>query len=150
MSLPDVEESPVTNSSPALSLQNTIFVPDTLRVGVLLAQGFEGPGVSKLAEQLTAAKLRVVFEHDTLGMVNGTEGVTYEVHDSFLTRSPLGYDGIVIVGSGSITPYFTNTAQKFTTDIYNHFKPIGIVQNGGAVLESLGLNRPSFLNPAMV
>ncbi|ACL19089.1 Catalase [Desulfitobacterium hafniense DCB-2] len=174
----DVEESPVTKSSPALSLHNTIFVPDTLRVAVFLAQGFDGPGVSKVLETLAEAKLRVVIVHDTLGKVSGTEGVTYEVHDSFLTGSPLVYDGILIVGSGNITPYFTYTAQKFTTDIYNHFKPIGIIQKGDAVLEPLGLladegivtdsgpdfagrfikamakqrfwNRPSFLYPAMV
>lgn len=176
--VPDVEESPVTKSSPALSLQNTIFVPDTLRVGVFLAQGFDGPSVSKLLKALSEAKLRIIIVHDTLGTVSGTEGVSYEVHDSFLTGSPLVYDGILIVGSGNITPHFTYAAQKFTKDIYNHFKPIGVAQNGDAVLEPLGLshdegivtdsdsdfagrfinamakqrfwNRPSFLYPAIV
>jgi len=176
--VPDVEESPVTKSSPALSLHNTIFVPDTLRVGVFLAQGFDGPSISKLLEALSEAKLRVAIVHDTLGTVSGTKDISYEVHDSFLTGSPLVYDGILIVGSGNITPHFTYTAQKFTMDIYNHFKPIGIVHNGDALLEPLGLlhdegivtdsdpefasrfikamaqqrfwNRPSFLYPAMV
>jgi len=176
--VPDVAESPVTKSSPALSLMNTRFVTDTLRVGVLLAQGFDSSGVSQLLAALAAAKVTVVIIHDALGTVSGTEGVTYEVNDSFLTGSPLVYDGIVIVGSGNVTPYFVHTAQKYTMDIYSHFKPIGIMQNGAAVLEPLGLspdegivtdadsgfadrfvqalskqrfwNRSSFLYPAMV
>ncbi|WP_341302768.1 catalase [Lysinibacillus sp. FSL H8-0500] len=147
--VPDVPESTVTKSSPALSLMNTTFVPDTLRVGVFLAEGFDGPSVKKLLDTLVKAKLQIVIVHDRLGTVTGTEGVQYEVDDSFLTGSSLTYDGVLIVGSGNITPYFTYEAQKYTVNIYNHFKPIATMQNGEAVLEPLNLvydNRIGVMN----
>lgn len=48
VTVPDVEESAVTKSLPAVSLQNTTFVADTLKVAVFLAEGFPGKEVDAL------------------------------------------------------------------------------------------------------
>lgn len=139
--VPDVKESQETKSSPTVSLRNTTFVPDTLRVGVFLAEGFEGPKVKSLIEKLIASKLQPVIIHDALGTVHGTDGIEYAVEDSFLTGTPLTYDGVLIVGSGTISPYFKHTANLFTTEVYNHFKPIGTFQDGASIIKSLNLKR---------
>lgn len=73
----DVEESTATKSSPAISLMNTNFVTDTLKVAVFLAEGFPGKEVDALLQQWKKAGMHPVIVTNQLGEVSGSDGITY-------------------------------------------------------------------------
>lgn len=138
--VPDVEESNVTKSSPAVSLLNTTFVADTLKVAVFLAEGFPGNEVDALLQQWKSAKLHPVIVSNNLGEVSGSGGVKYMVDQSFLTGSPLHYDGVYLVGGPGADDYFNSQARKFIGDMYNHFKPVGARKECVQMLDDMGIN----------
>ncbi|MFB9278775.1 catalase [Cohnella cellulosilytica] len=140
VTVPEVEESTVTRSTPAVSLMNTIFVADTLKIGVFLADGFPGHEVESILKQWKDAKLHPVIVSNNLGEVSGTGGVKLKVEQSFLTGSPLKYDGVYLVGGTGADDYFHNQARKFIGVVYTHFKPIGARKECISLLEDMDIN----------
>ena len=55
--MPNVNESKVTSSSPALSLMNTVYRPDTLKVAVIVDHGFNGRELSTVINAMKSAGL---------------------------------------------------------------------------------------------
>ncbi|MGR4032083.1 catalase, partial [Bacillus sp. ZZQ-131] len=86
--VPNVQESNVTKSSPALSMANTTFSPNTLRVGVIVANGYDGPSAQYIINQFKQVGLQPVIVSERLGIVQGTSNGHWEVNDTFLTGSP--------------------------------------------------------------
>jgi catalase len=74
-----------------------------------------------------------------LGTVKGTNGVEFKVDDSFLTGSPLLYDGLYIVGGQEGNDYTLRKTIAFVSETYRHFKPIGASQDGAAIIQPLGI-----------
>nr|WP_239588175.1 DJ-1/PfpI family protein [Gracilibacillus alcaliphilus] len=105
-------------------MQNTNFVADTLKVTVFLAEGFLGSDVDSLIKQWTEAGMHPVIVSDNFGEVSSSEGYTYKVDQSFLTGSPLSYEGVYLVGGSEANDYFYHQARKFIREMYKHFKPI--------------------------
>ena len=68
----------------------------------------------------------------------GTPNGQWEVNDTFLTGSPLLYDGLLLIG-GEMDDHFLNKASSFVVESYNHFKPIGSFQNGSSIIQSLNI-----------
>ncbi|WP_211747766.1 catalase [Paenibacillus sp. Marseille-Q4541] len=135
----DVPESPVTDSSPALSMANTRFLPNTLKVGVMVDEGFKGDETRRILEQLIRSGLKPVIVSVRNGMIRDDKGEQWTVNASFLTGSPLLYDGLYLVGSDNADPYFNNRARAFIVESYNHFKPIGSSPSGEKLLRELGV-----------
>ncbi|PFP05729.1 catalase [Bacillus thuringiensis] len=136
--VPNVQESNVTKSSPALSMANTTFSPNTLRVGVIVANGYDGPSAQYIINQFKQVGLQPVIVSERLGIVQGTPNGQWEVNDTFLTGSPLLYDGLLLIG-GKMDDHFLNKASSFVVESYNHFKPIGSLQNGSSIIQSLNI-----------
>ncbi|MBK3493471.1 catalase [Viridibacillus sp. YIM B01967] len=144
--VPNVQESQVTKSSPALSLFNTKVFPNTLKVGVILETGFNGRETSYFLEQWKQAGLQPVIIHDELGVVRGTDGVELKVDDSFLTGSPLLYDGLYIGAGQDVSDNFLWKTKSYVIETYNHFKPIGASKLAAPILQSIGiLGKPGVL-----
>lgn len=144
--VPKVPESQVKKSSPALSLFNTKLSPKTLKVGVILESGFNGRETNYLLEQWKKVGLQPVIVHDELGVVKGTDGVELKVDQSFLTGSPLLYDGLYVGVSTNANENTQWKTKSFVIDTYNHFKPIGASEAAAPILESLGiLGKPGVL-----
>lgn len=134
--VPNIQESNVTKSSPALSMENTTFSPNTLRVGVIVANEYDGQHAQYIINQLKQVGLQPVIISEKLGTVQGTQNSRWEVNDTFLTGSPLLYDGLLLIGS-KMDDHFLNKASSFVVESYNHFKPIGAFQNGSTIIQSL-------------
>jgi catalase len=136
---PNVQESQVTKSSSALSMANTKFLPNTLRIGVIVGEGFDGQSTQYILDQLIQVGLQPVIINARLGTVKGTNGVELKVDDSFLTGSPLLYDGLYIVGGQEENDYSLRKTITFVGETYKHFKPIGASQDGAAIIQPLGI-----------
>ena len=61
----------VTASSPALSQANTVKLPYTLKVGVLIGDGFDANEVGEVLKYLTRQGVRYSIISDRLGVVIG-------------------------------------------------------------------------------
>ncbi len=86
-----------------------------------------------------------VIVSERLGIVQGTPNGQWEVNDTFLTGSPLLYDGLLLIG-GEMDDHFLNKASSFVVESYNHFKPIGSFQNGSSIIQSLNIEgKPGIL-----
>nr|WP_026681850.1 catalase [Priestia megaterium] len=138
--IPDVEASTVTKKSPAVSMANTIFRPDTLRVGVIIAQGFNESVTRAILNQWKAVGLQPVIIAKDLGTVTGENGEKWKVDNSFLTGSPLLYDGLYVVGGDHMGNDFIWKTKSYVVESYNHYKPIGASEEASTIIESLGID----------
>src|SRR5690625_2263988 len=74
---------PVTKSSPVLSLTNTLYYPNTLKVAVLVGNDFNGKEVKSTLDILKKNGVFVEVVSDRLGTLRGTDGVTLNVDKPF-------------------------------------------------------------------
>ncbi|ASV69816.1 catalase HPII [Cytobacillus kochii] len=140
---PNVKESSETASSKALSMANTTFSPATLKVGIIVADQYDAAIVRPLLQQLLAAKTRPFIISETQETLNGTDGSTLQVDDSFLTGSPLVYDSLFVVSGRGATPHFNQKAKSYIIEQYNHYKPIGSSRSGMYLIQEVGIiNKP--------
>ncbi|GEN87654.1 catalase [Oceanobacillus sojae] len=142
----DIQESDVTASSPALSMRNTIFTADTLKVGVIIDEQYDSNALEAAMASWKKAGLQPVFVSSKLGTLQGTGGDTISVDDTFLTGSPLLYDGLFVIGGPYATRDFHFMANQFIVDQFNHYKPIGGIGEGAEWIEEIHLqDRPGVL-----
>lgn len=128
---PTGEQSQVTASSPALSQENTIKVPQTLKVAVLIGNGFNLPEVEKTIKTLRQYGVDYTIVSEQLGTIRSADGQKVRVNETFLTTAPVLFDSLYVVGGAA------NNQAKFNSDIayfideaFKHYKPIGIATSG--------------------
>ncbi|KXH84034.1 catalase [Sporosarcina sp. HYO08] len=130
--------STITESSPALSQQNTIFTPSTRKVAVILADGFNGPDVKYVIERLIDSGLTPEFISENQGEVIGTNGVTFNVDHTFLTAKSVQFDAVYVVNGSKTSKKFNKDAAYFVDEAFSHYKPIGATHQG---IQLLTLNK---------
>ena len=138
--VPNVNESKVTSSSPALSLMNTVYRPDTLKVAVIVDHGFNGRELSTVINAMKSAGLQPTFISEKQGKLEGTNGVQVNIKHKFLTDAPVVYDGVYVVGGPNMSETFQYKTRQFVIEQYNHYKPIGASQYGQSVIGQLGID----------
>ncbi|MER2090010.1 MAG: DJ-1/PfpI family protein, partial [Sporosarcina sp.] len=128
---PTGEQVNVTASSPALSQENTIKVPYTLKVGVLIGNGFTGAEVKKTVKTLRKYGVTLDIVGEKQGKVRGTDGLTVMVNDTFLTMDPVLFDALYVVGgTADNQAKFNFDIQYFINESFRHYKPIGFASTG--------------------
>lgn len=127
-------EPNITKVSPALSQENTAKKLDTLKVAVILADGFQG-GIIETLDLLRSKKLDIEIVSDKLGMVKGTDNRELEVPHTFLTVSSVLFDVILAVGGSNINQKFDQDATNFIKEAFMHYKPIGAIYEGARWLQ---------------
>lgn len=138
-----IKQSDVTKSSPALSLMNTNFLPNTLKVAIIVGNGYGGNALESLLESLKEVELKPYIISERLGRITADNGDTLNVDATFLTTSPVLYDGLLVVGGDHINDQFAYEAGNFITEQFNHYKPIGGMEEGATLIQQLGIaNRP--------
>lgn len=141
-----IPESDVTASSPALSMQNTVFRTDTLKVGVIIDEQYDSNALKNAMASWEKAGLEPVFVSRRLGTLEGTNGDSLSVDETFLTGSPLLYDGLFVIGGPYATRDFHFMTNQFIVHQFNHYKPIGGIDEGAKWIEEIHLqNRPGVL-----
>jgi catalase len=134
-----VGQSP--DPSPALSLIPSAPGPIAGRViGVLVADGVDDAGLTKVRKALEAEGAQVVVIAPRGGSVSGTSGKV-EVTKSSLTTRSVEYDALLVAGGKSAQsvgadPY----AAVNLGEAFRHHKPVAAWGEGTGVLDALGIS----------
>lgn len=127
------ECSPATTeaTSPALSMKNTIFVPETLKVAVLIGDGFDSTVIGNAVRSLRNAGVTVDIISERIGTVKGTGGKTAVSNQTFITASSVLYDSLFVGGgtSGNAAE-FNSYMRNYIEEAWQHFKPIAFTNDG--------------------
>jgi catalase len=128
---PTGEQSQVTASSPALSQANTIKVPQTLKVAVLIGNGFNLPEVEMTIKTLRHYGVDYTIVSEKFGVIRSSEGQKVRVNETFLTTAPVLFDSLYVVGgtANNQAKLYSDIAY-FIDEAYKHYKPIGIATSG--------------------
>ena len=134
---PTGEQVNVNASSPALSQENTIRVPYTLKVGVLIGNDFNGAEVKKVVKTLRKYGVTVDIIGEKLGKVRGADGLAVIVNGTFLTMDPVLFDALYVVGgTAENQSKFDYDIEYFIDEAFKHYKPIGIASSGVPFFEA--------------
>lgn len=127
---------PVSTSYPSLSQYNTPSYANTLKVGVLIGNGFNGNEVTSVLDTLEQNGIFIEIVSETLGTVTGADGTKLKVHETFLTSSPYLLDTLYVVGGTSKNAAkFNSNMTKFIRVAYEHYKPIGVATTGESFID---------------
>ncbi len=132
--------------SPALSQENTVKKPDSLKVAVWVTEGFDSAAVSELVDALKKAKAIPEIVSYKLGIIKGTDS-TVEAKKTHLTAASVLYDGAVYAGGKTPDdPMFLPNFGDFAKDTFNHYKPFAVLSAAKDWLpEKVKLDEPGIL-----
>lgn len=131
VSRPSGTNVPVSTSYPSLSQTSTPKFAYSLKVGVLIGDGFNASEVTQTLKTLEEYGVFVVIVSDTLGTLTGDDGTKIEVDETFLTTSPYLLDALYIVGGHSkVQEKFNYEINEYLQVAYKHYKPIGVASTG--------------------
>ncbi|WP_040227270.1 catalase [Bhargavaea cecembensis] len=134
---PEGTNVPVSTSYASLSQATSPKYAYTQKVGVLVANGFDGQEVSRTLKTLEKYGVFVVIIAETLGTVTGSDGTKLKVNETYLTSSPYLVDALYVVGGKSKNPEKFNYDLTYYIDVaYKHYKPIGVSAGGQSFLET--------------
>lgn len=132
---------PVSTSYPSLSQANTPRYAATQKVGVLIANDFNGQEVMNILQLFKQNKIFFQIISDKLGTVTGNDGTTIKVTHTFITTSPYLVDSLYVVGGKSnYQDKFDQNVADFVYNAYTHFKPIGIASTGQLYIQTSSKN----------
>ncbi|WP_313892239.1 catalase [Psychrobacillus sp.] len=124
-------QSEETASSPALSQKNTIKVPQTLKVAVLIGNGFDLDEVEAVIKTLRRFGVQYSIVAQRLGVIKSEEGHKVKVNETFLTTAPVLFDSLYVVGGKADNQAkFNSDMTYFINEAFKHFKPIGFAASG--------------------
>lgn len=128
---------PVSTSYPSLSQASTPKYAATLKVGVLIGNGFNGQEVSSVLNFLEKNGVFIEIVSDTLRPVTGADGTKLRVTQTFLTASPYLFDSLYVVGGQTKNQNkFNHDVNDFINVAYKHFKPIGVASTGNSLVQA--------------
>jgi len=106
-------------------------LPYTLKVGVLIGDGFDANEVGEVLKYLTRQGVRYSIISDRLGVVTGNNGVQLTATDTFITTDAVLFDSLYVVGvKASNQAKFNTYIVNYINEAYRHFKPIGFAATG--------------------
>jgi catalase len=132
---PSTKQVSVSTSSPALSQANTPHYPHTMRVGVLIGNGFLDQEVIPTVKTLVEHGVFVEFISDRLGKVTGSQGTTITLDQTFYATNHVLYDSLYVVGGRTQNQTaFDWYVKDFIQGTYKYYKPIGVATTGEAYM----------------
>ena len=127
--IPKGEPSKYNKISSALSQENTIKKSDTLKVGVILSEGYNADEFNTMMKALNAAKTMPEIIGSNLSPIKGSDGTNQLPKHSLLSADPVLFDAICVLGSDNVDPDFKMRGKIFIEVTYRHFKPILVSQS---------------------
>jgi catalase len=123
----EVEESKVTDSSPAISQLNTAKGVATRKIAVLVHNGFDGMDLKQALVAFDQAGLTAEIVSENQGKIKSANGAELKVDQTFLTTDSVLYDAIYLAsGQQSVDALKKlNKVNEFIMDTFNHYKAIG-------------------------
>jgi catalase len=138
-------ESGATNSSPALSQEKTIKVPDTRKVAVLVEDGYNAAQLNPFLIALEEAGMMPEVVSHTLSPLKSDDGHELEVDHTFLTSDSVLFDSIYIAGGTKSRDLLLQKKEAiaFLKEGFSHFKAIGAAYEAAEILEAAGIGNGS-------
>lgn len=132
--------------SPALSMERTPKYPDTLRVAVLIADGFHSDTVMEVLKALSEAGVQPYLVSEQLGPVEGKDGIQLEATKTFLTGDSVLFDAVYVAAGTRASKGFARKTADYIKEAYGHYKPIGASDEGVYWLDLLKIgNEPGVI-----
>lgn len=125
---------PVETSYPSLSQENTPKYAYSLKVGVLIADGFDGKEVREVVRTLESHGVLFEFIGEKFGSVTGTDGTRVDIDTTFLISAPELYDAIYVAGGED--PSLQQDMMNFAAAAYKHYKPIAVGSKGEKYIQT--------------
>jgi catalase len=133
---PSGQHVPVKASSPALSQENTASYAYSLKVGVIMGDGFNGTEVRNVLNALQQNGVFVDVVSEKLGTVTGADGTRIKVTQTFLTTHHVLFDALYIVGGSTKNQLpFNRYIAEYISGAYKYYKPIGIATTGQSYIK---------------
>lgn len=138
---PSGSNLPISTSYSSLSQASTPKYAYSLKVGILIGDGFNSNEVIRTIQVLQEYGVFVVIVSETLGAVTGADGTTLDVDETFLTTSPYLLDALYVVGGT-----FKNQEKlhqdmmNYVQNAYTHYKPIGVASSGRSFIQTIDEN----------
>jgi len=130
---------PVSTSYASLSQANTPRYAYSLKVGVLIGDGFNSNEVTNVLNFLQKNGVFIVIVSEKLGTVTGSDGTKLKVDETFITTSPYLLDSLYIVGGSSTNQVkFNQDVVNFLNVAYTHYKPIGVATSAQTFIQPSG------------
>ncbi|MUV37638.1 Catalase [Lentibacillus sp. JNUCC-1] len=123
----DMPEDGVTGdgkTSPALSQTTSNHVPDTRKVAVLVAEGFNAEWLKNTLTDMEKAGLVPELIGEQLGALQGDDGTEFEVTKTFQTGPSVLFDAVLIASGNQADEAFARDASDYIQEAFEHFKPI--------------------------
>lgn len=134
---PTGEHVNVSTSYSSLSQANSPKYPNTLKVGILIGNDFNGKEVTEVINALQKNRVQVVMIGETLQPVTCATGTKFNIDQTFLTYSPYLVDSIYVVGGNAKNKTkFTYEINNFIRVAYEYYKPIGVATSGKEYFEA--------------
>ncbi|WP_199203605.1 catalase [Sporosarcina sp. P34] len=132
----DVVQSTESKSSPALSQENMVKVPDTRTVAVLIADQFDDEALEPFLKVSLDAGMTIDIVSEKFGKLTGKNGATVDVDETLLTVHSVLYDALYVVGGQAKQQQkFEADVADFVNEAYMHFKPIGSASAAKELME---------------
>ncbi len=111
--------------SPALSMANTIFKPDTLKVGILIPEKPE-QDLSAILKALREAKTKPELIAPTVGKTADGETIKH----SYSSAHAVMFDALIVLEPESPDKAFLFFAENYVNETFQHFKPLWVMGEG--------------------
>jgi catalase len=118
---------PIETGYPSLSQENTPKYAYSLKVGVLIGDGFNGQEVSNVIDTLESHGVLYEFIGEKFGAVTGADGTRFDIDATFLITDPALYDSLYVAGGNGTS--LQQEVMNFVSTAYKHYKPIGIASS---------------------
>ena len=135
---PKAEGSKYGKVSPALSQENTIKKPDTLKIGFIISEGFKADEFNTVMKALKDAKTMPEIISNTLAPVKDDQGIEQIPKRTFISTDPVLFDAIYVISGDKVNDEFETNVKKFIQEAYVHYKPLALSEVAS-----------KFLNPKM-
>lgn len=146
----------VTQVSPALSMQRTIYSPETLTVAIIAIDGFDGNKLKEVLEALEQNGVQAKIISERLGVIQGTNNIAVEADYNFYNAKSVQFDSVYFVNASEHNEAYNKHAAMFVAEAFSHYKPIaasqtllpfmegnGFVHQPGVIIEQ---DTQSFIN----
>ncbi|MFC5465117.1 catalase [Lederbergia graminis] len=126
----------VETKYPSLSQYSTPRYAQTLKVGILVGNGFNSREVTSVINTLNQNGVFYWIISETLAPVTGDDGTQLKVDHTILTASPYLVDALYVVGGqAKRQPKFNTAITNFVHVAYKNYKPIGVASTGQSFIQ---------------
>jgi Catalase len=132
---PKGEGSKYGKVSPALSQENTIKKSDTLKIGVIISEGYNTDEFNTMMKALKDAKTMPEIISNTLGPVKSDRGEEQLPKRTLSSTDAVLFDAIYVLADDKVNDEFKTNVNKFIQETYMHFKPLAISKSASKFLK---------------